>query len=204
MSNLLAFAFTALLIELTPGPNMGYIAISALSRGRAAGFALIFGIALGLLLAGLAAATGLAVFIQSNDTVYQILRWAGVLYLLWLAWDGWRSANETSPHITDTKSTGATYFRRGLITNLLNPKAAVFYIATLPQFIDPVRPTLPQSLTLTLIYVAIATAIHAVIVITGTQAGSFLANEARIVKIRRVLSGLLAVTAIWLAVSTHQ
>ncbi|WKL56366.1 LysE family translocator [Asticcacaulis sp. ZE23SCel15] len=202
MSNLLAFAFTALLIELTPGPNMGYIAITALSRGRAAGFALIFGIALGLLLAGFVAATGLAVFIQSNDIVYQILRWAGVLYLLWLAFDGWRSANETSPHFTDTKSTGATYLRRGLITNLLNPKAAVFYIATLPQFIDPGRPTLPQSLTLTLIYVAIATAIHAVIVITGTQAGSFLANEARMVKIRRVLSGLLAVTAFWLAFST--
>lgn len=202
MLNLAAFAFTALLIELTPGPNMSYIAITALSRGRAAGFALIGGIAVGLLLVGLLAATGLAVFIQSNNTVYQILRWAGVLYLLWLAWDGWRTANETSPHTVDTTSTATTYFRRGLITNLLNPKAAVFYVATLPQFIDPSRPALPQSLTLTLIYVTIATAIHAVIVITGTQARSFLAHEARMVKIRRVLSGLLAVAAVWLAIST--
>lgn len=202
MLNLLAFAFTALLIELTPGPNMGYIAITALSRGRAAGFALIGGIALGLLLAGLLAATGLAVAIQSNPVLYQILRWAGVLYLLWLAVDGWRTANETSPHTTDSLTRASTYFRRGLITNLLNPKAAVFYIATLPQFIEPAHSALTQSLSLTLIYVAIATTIHGLIVIGCTRADLLLTNTSRMTKIRRLLSALLAVTAIWLAFST--
>lgn len=202
MPNLLAFVFTALLIELTPGPNMSCIAITALSRGRAAGFALIGGIALGLLLAGLLAATGLAVAIQSNPVLYQILRWAGVLYLLWLAVHGWRTANETSPHTADNLSKASTFFRRGLITDLLNPKAAVFYIATLPQFIEPGNSALAQSLSLTLLYVAIATAIHGLIVIGGARADHLMANAARMTKIRRVMSGLLALTAIWLAVST--
>ena len=84
---LLAFILTCLVIELTPGPNMAYLALLSASIGRRAGFAATLGVALGLLIVGLAAALGLAAVIANSRLLYEALRWAGVLYLFWLAWE---------------------------------------------------------------------------------------------------------------------
>ena len=86
---LLAFAATALIVELTPGPNMAYLAALSLSKGVRAGAAAVAGVALGLSLSGIAAALGLAAIIDSSRFLYEVLRWGGVAYLLWLAWEGW-------------------------------------------------------------------------------------------------------------------
>lgn len=116
---LLAFILTCLVIELTPGPNMAYLAVLGVSIGRRAGFAATLGIALGLLIVGLAAALGLAVVIANSRLLYEALRWAGALYLFWLAWEAWRR-EDTLP---DTAAAGdSKYFLRGLVTNLLNPR----------------------------------------------------------------------------------
>ena len=90
------------------------------------------GIALGLLGAGLAAALGLAALIDAFPPVYNVLRWAGVLYLLWLAWEGWRGSEGSPVEAGRIGWAQAVYFRRGLITNLLNPKAFLFYLASCP------------------------------------------------------------------------
>ena len=164
-----AFALAALLIELTPGPNMTYLAIVSVSDGWRAGFATVAGVALGLAAIGLIAAFGVAAIIQSSDTLYEILRWAGVAYLLWLAFEGWRgeAAQDEAP-------THARFFLRGLVTNLLNPKAAVFYIAVLPKFVDNALPVLSQTLTLSAVYVTVATLIHSVIVLLAGSLEPFL------------------------------
>ena len=94
---LLTFAVTCLLLELTPGPNKAYLALLSAGKGRRAGFAATLGVALGLLVVGLAAALGLTALIASSRTLYEALRWGGVLYLLWLAYEGWRGEEETSP-----------------------------------------------------------------------------------------------------------
>jgi threonine/homoserine/homoserine lactone efflux protein len=137
---LLAFAITCLVIELTPGPNMAYLAVLSAREGRRAGFAATLGVALGLLIVGLAAALGLTAAITSSRLLYEGLRWAGVIYLLWLAWEGWRAENETSPGKAVVDPADSKFFLRGLITNLLNPKAGIFYIAVLPTFVDETRP----------------------------------------------------------------
>jgi threonine/homoserine/homoserine lactone efflux protein len=192
-----AFALAALLIELTPGPNMTYLAIVSVSDGWRAGFATVAGVALGLATIGLIAALGVAALIQSSDTLYEMLRWAGVAYLLWLAWEGWRgeAAREEVP-------TDASYFLRGLVTNLLNPKAAVFYVAVLPKFVDASLPLLAQTLTLSAVYVTIATLIHALIVLLAGSLEPLLTDPAREQKVRRALSLLLALVALWFAWST--
>lgn len=192
-----AFALAALLIELTPGPNMTYLAIVSVSNGWRAGFATVAGVALGLAAVGLVAAFGVAAIIQSSDTLYEILRWSGVFYLLWLAYEGWRgeAARESAP--TDTG-----YFLRGLVTNLLNPKAAVFYVAVLPKFVDASLPVLAQTLTLSAVYVAIATLIHALIVLLAGSLEPLLTDPALERHVRRVLSLLLALVALWFAWST--
>ena len=136
LNPLLAFALTALIIEITPGPNMTYLAALSLSSGMRTGFAAVAGIAIGLATYGIVAALGLAAVIDNSPLLYGLLRWGGVAYLLWLAWEAWSSERETSPDATAGPD-GEPWiaFRRGLVTNLLNPKAAVFYIAVLPEFI---------------------------------------------------------------------
>jgi threonine/homoserine/homoserine lactone efflux protein len=100
------------------------------------------------------------------------------------------------------KDADRRYFARGLLTNLLNPKAAIFYVAVLPTFIIAERPVLSQTITLTAIYVSIATVIHALIVELAGTLEPFLNDSRRERIARRALSALLAAVAIWFAFST--
>lgn len=198
-SSLISFALTSFLIELTPGPNMTYLALVAARDGRRSGFATVAGITLGLAIIGIVAAFGVAELVQASRLLYEGLRWAGVLFLLYLAWEGWTAGTDVVA--SDGQSDGR-YFMRGLVTNLLNPKAAVFYVAVLPTFLDASRPALPQTISLTTIYVLVATLIHSAIVALAGALEPFL-NDPRREKIaRRVLSALLACVAIWFGWST--
>jgi threonine/homoserine/homoserine lactone efflux protein len=204
LSLLLAFALTALVIEITPGPNMTYLAALSLSSGMRTGFAAVAGIALGLMTYGVIAAFGLAAAIDHSPLLYGLLRWGGVAYLLWLAWEAWSDKEDIAP---DAASDGAARpwpaFRRGVITNLLNPKAAVFYVAVLPEFVRAeTGSVVRQTLILSVVYVAIASLIHATIV---TLAGSLqstidVANNRKTV--RRVFALALIAIAFWFAFTT--
>ncbi len=201
---LIAFIVTCTIIELTPGPNMGYLAIVSLGNGRKAGLAVTIGIALGLMIVGIASAMGVATIISNSPFLYQTLRIGGVLYLLWLAWDGWKSSAETSASVVqNSDEDNFKFFKRGLITNLLNPKAALFYVAILPTFITANAHLTAQAITLSMIYVCIATIIHLTIVILANGARRFLDNEKKQQIIRRILSALLAGIALWFAWSTR-
>jgi threonine/homoserine/homoserine lactone efflux protein len=203
---LLAFALTALIIEIMPGPNMTYLAALSLSGGMRTGFAAVAGIAIGLLTYGVVVALGLAAVIDNSPLLYGLLRWGGVAYLLWLAWKAWSSERETSPDATDgPDGEPRIAFRRGLITNLLNPKAAVFYVAVLPEFIRPgAGSVMSQTLALSAVYVTIATAIHAGIVALAGSLQSMVAasNSRRLV--RRLLALALVIITVWFALATGQ
>jgi threonine/homoserine/homoserine lactone efflux protein len=201
LATVAGFALTSFLIELTPGPNMAWLAIATLTTGRANGFAAVAGIGLGLLAVGIAAALGLAALITAVPSLYQTLRWAGVAYLLWLAYDGWKSAGDP-PEEALASTKRAQYFRRGLITNLLNPKAAVFYLAVLPPFL-PENAGLSETLMLSLVYVAVATAVHAGIVALASLAAPLLTSDRKRTLTARVLSALLALVALWFAWKTR-
>jgi threonine/homoserine/homoserine lactone efflux protein len=203
-ATLLAFALTCVIIEITPGPNMAWLAALSLSRGWRTGLAAVAGVALGLSVYGVAAALGVATIIENSTFLYEALRWGGVAYLLWLAWDAWSTADETAPDdVAGTNHEWASAFRRGLITNLLNPKAAVFYVAMLPDFVNVGAGRIAvQTLTLSAIYVLIATLIHAGIVISASQLRTVIAKPAQVRRIRRALALALAAIAIWFAFST--
>ena len=87
---LLSFIITCIIIELTPGPNMAYLAVLSISEGKKAGYAATAGIALGLLTIGIIAALGIATLISNSPMAYQVLKYTGTAYLLWLAWDTWK------------------------------------------------------------------------------------------------------------------
>jgi threonine/homoserine/homoserine lactone efflux protein len=198
-ATILSFTLASFLIELTPGPNMTYLALVAASDGRRAGFMTVLGVALGLAVVGIVAAVGVSEMIQASNLLYEGLRWAGVVFLLYLAWEGWTSGVDVT---AQGERSHGRYFSRGLMTNLLNPKAAVFYVAVLPTFLDPGRPPLPQTIALTAIYVAVATAVHAAIVVLAGSLEPLLNDPRREVIARRSLSALLAAVALWFAWST--
>jgi threonine/homoserine/homoserine lactone efflux protein len=195
-----AFVTTSILIELTPGPNMGYLAIVALTQGRRAGFAAVAGVLLGLSIIGAAAAFGVAALIQASPLIYKGLRYAGIAFLLYLAWEGWRGGD--TQYIAEQGLTAQ--FLRGLTSNMLNPKAAVFYVAVLPEFVDAARPVFAQAVTLTVAYVLVATIIHATIVVLAGSLRPWLSGGEKEVFVRRALSLALAGFAFWFAITTAQ
>jgi threonine/homoserine/homoserine lactone efflux protein len=202
-SPLIAFLVTATIIELTPGPNMGYLAVLAVSAGRRAGLAATAGVAVGLLGAGIASSLGLAAIVAASNLVYELLRWGGVFYLLWLAWEGWRDAPVGIEKPVDASShTG--FFLRGFITNLLNPKAVIFYLSVFPAFIDDDRPLLVQTAILLAIYVTVATVIHSSVVVGAAAIRPILENQGNITAVRRVMSVSLVLVAAWLLYTTRR
>lgn len=194
------FALASMLIELTPGPNMAWLVLLTLGEGRKAGLAAVLGVALGLAAVGGAAALGLAALVSASPVLWNLLRWSGVAFLLWLAWDGWRGASDGAGVAHRVGPRAA--FRRGLVTNLLNPKAALFFVAVLPGFVDDGAPALPQTLALSAIYVAVATAIHAGLVLLAGVARPVILQPRRERTVRRGLSVLLALVAVWFAWSS--
>ncbi len=179
---------------------MAYLAALTMAEGRGAGLRAVAGVALGLALIGAAAAFGLTEVLTRSPIAWHALRWAGVAYLLWLAWEGWHGGGETSPGTA--RGGDLRHFGRGLTTNLLNPKAALFYVALLPKFISPDAPALPQALALTALSVAVATTIHLAIVLLAAQAHRILNSPAQARTVRRLLALALVGVAVWFAAST--
>jgi threonine/homoserine/homoserine lactone efflux protein len=177
---------------------MAYLTALAVSRGRRAGLAAVAGVALGLALLGMLAALGLQALILASPWLYQSIRAVGFLYLLWLAWETWQS---TSVEANEGESLDS--FKKGLFTNLLNPKAGVFYISILPTFVDPAEANIAtQSIMLASLYVAVATLIHVLIVLFADAAGRNLSSAKRIIYIRRSLAIGLAAVALWFLLKT--
>ena len=196
--DLLGFVLASVLVELTPGPNMTYLAILAVREGRRSGYVAVAGVALGLALLGAIAALGLAALISASPVLYSILRWAGVLYLFYLAWSSWMSANKPADADGDGK-----YFLQGLVTNLLNPKAAIYFVAVVPSFLPPGRLEPSAFALLATVYVLIATAIHlAIVTLSGTLAPVLERGAGRVV-VARFMAIALACVALWLAWATR-
>lgn len=196
---ILAFVLTSLLVELTPGPNMTYLALAALRDGRRAGYAAVAGVALGLALVGLAAGLGVSELIAASPVIYQGMKWAGVAYFAYLTLESWTDAGSGAGAAPPAD---AQLFRRGLITNLLNPKAVIFYVAVMPAFFDPTQPMLGQALVLSGVYVLVATAVHLAIVTLAGALRPVLTNAGLMGMAGKVFAVPLAGVGLWIAFAT--
>jgi threonine/homoserine/homoserine lactone efflux protein len=194
-----SFIIAAIMIELTPGPNMTWLAVLGASRGRTAALAAVAGIALGLAVAAIVAGVGLSALLYQFPVLFEALRWAGTLYLFYLAYDAWVDADAA---ISLAEGPVSRNFVQGVLSNTLNPKAYLFYAAILPQFVEPARDGPSQIATLSAIYVSIATIIHAGIAVMAGQAAEFLKWSPNAVLLRKVLAVLIAAAAVWFFIST--
>ena len=189
-SSLLGFALIAFGLVLTPGPNMIYLISRSTTQGSAAGFVSLGGVALGFVFYMLCAAFGITALLLAVPYAYDALRLAGAAYLLWLAWQavkpGGRSPFQVKKLAVDSPR---KLFVMGFVTNLLNPKIAMLYLALLPQFIDPAGSVLLQSVVLGAIQIAISISVQAMIVLAAGSITLFLAQRPAWMQVQRYLMG---------------
>lgn len=195
-------ALVALTMVLTPGPNMIYLASRSISQGRRAGMLSLSGVAVGFLAYLTAASLGLTAVFFAVPALFVVIKTAGAAYLGYLAWrmlrPGGRSAFEVS---NLERHSSFRLFGMGFVTNILNPKIALMYVALIPQFVDPSRgPVWQQSLLLGTIQILVAVTVNAMIVLASSSISSFLTRRPVWLSIQKWLAGgILGVFAVRMA-----
>lgn len=201
------FLLAVAMIELTPGPNMSWLAIVAARRGRRAALACVAGVTLGLGIWMLAAVLGVGRVLIEHRSVYEVIRWAGVVYLLWLAWEAWSAPSIAGTEADRTDRADGdrrALFLRGLGANLLNPKVAAFYTALLPTFIREERGAVTaQSLTFGALHLLVATGVHTLIVVSAAGAGAVALRHLDDRRARALMAAGIALIALWMAWETR-
>lgn len=206
-SRLLAFALVALGLVLTPGPNMIYLVSRSICQGRVAGLISLGGIALAFVLYMLCAALGITALLLTVPLAYDVLRLAGMAYLLWLAWQALKPGGRSPFQLRQLeRDSPRKLFAMGFLTNLLNPKAAVLYLSLLPQFISPGHGgVLLQSVTLGATQMTISLSVNAMIVLMAGSIARFLAGRPFWLAVQRWLMGtVLAGLALHMAAQSRR
>lgn len=204
-SQLLAFALISLGMVLTPGPNMVYLISRSIAQGPAAGLISLAGVALGFVFYMVCAALGITALVIAVPYAYDALRLAGAAYLLYLAWQAVKPGGRSPFQVLQVrdlpKDGPRKLFLMGLLTNLLNPKAAVLYLSLLPQFISPEHGNvLMQSLLLGSAQIAISVMVNALIaVLAGSIAGFLVARPLWLTAQRWLMGTVLAAFAVRMA-----
>ena len=182
LSTLLLFATACVVLTATPGPDMLLIASRSVSQGRRSGFVTLAGIQVGTYVHAGAAALGLSQLLLLVPIAYDAVKWAGAVYLLYLAWATLKSARGAVElqKTSDAAPLGAI-FRQGLVTNLLNPKMALFVLALFPQFVNAASGSVAlQVMVLATILNAIGLIVNgAVIMVAGHSRTYFIKSSGR-------------------------
>ncbi|VTU30450.1 Homoserine/homoserine lactone efflux protein [Variovorax sp. SRS16] len=201
------FALAALVLVLTPGPNMIYCVSRTLCQGRSAGLISLAGVVLGFLVHLMAAALGLTALLLAVPLAFDTIRLTGAAYLLWLAWQAVKPGGTAPfearllPH-----DRPARLFSMGFLTNLLNPKVAMFYLSFFPQFLHPDRGSvLLQSLALGAVQIGVSGGINALLVLGAAGLTRFLSKSQGWLRAQRYLMGsVLAALAVRIAVTDRK
>jgi threonine/homoserine/homoserine lactone efflux protein len=193
-SRLALFVAAALLLLVVPGPSVLYIVTQSVSHGRRAGIVSVAGITTGTLVHITAATVGLSALLASSALAFDVVKYLGAAYLIAVGirrlagWEG-----ETGPRARDTRDLGRLY-RQGIVVNTLNPKTALFFLAFLPQFVDPGRGT-PwlQILALGLLFAALGFFSDGAWALVAGTLGERLRRSRRFPAVQRYVSGLVFV-----------
>jgi len=164
-ATVLLFALATFLLTVSPGPGVLYVTARSLAQGRRAGFASMFGIEFGEVVWIAAAATGVAALLSTSVAALDALRLAGAAYLVYLGIQRWRQVGST---LAPQPAPIGRIFVQGFVTQILNPKVAVFFVAFLPQFLNPAQPIAAQVIALGAVYIAIAIAVDATYVLAAS------------------------------------
>jgi len=186
----LTFLAAALLVAVTPGPGIFYVAARTLAGGRAAGLASSVGLGLGGLVHVAAGAVGVSALVMASAEAFTALKLVGAVYLIWLGVKAWREARVATP--IDLPTTGSMRaLRDGIVVEALNPKTAAFFLAFIPQFVDASRPVAGQFIVLGLVSVSLNTIADIVMAFSTAMARARLGQRPQLIVRARQASGLV-------------
>jgi threonine/homoserine/homoserine lactone efflux protein len=189
-ANLALFLAAALVVAVTPGPGIFYVAARTLAGGRDEGLASSVGTGLGGLVHVVAGAVGVSAIVMASAEAFTVLKFAGALYLVWLGIKTIREARLAAPARVGV--TGARRaFREGIVVEALNPKTAAFFLAFIPQFVDPAGDVALQFAVLGLVSVVLNTAADVVVAFMAARARTALVERPRVIRRIREGSGAL-------------
>ena len=196
----LPFLFATVILLATPGPTILLVVSYALAQGRGVALAVVAGVILGDLLAMSATLLGLGVILTTSATLFTAMKWVGAAYLAWMGWRMIRSAGTATADLADvaSKSRGMA-FRDSALVTLLNPKSIGFFVAFVPQFIDPSAPVAPQFGVMVATFVGLGGVNALAYALLAARLRSKVARPDRMAWLQRgsgaVLIGLAAFTA---------
>ncbi|BEP33717.1 LysE family translocator [Variovorax sp. V59] len=198
LATLALFLLAVLALFLSPGPNMAFVLSHGVAHGPRGGFAAALGISSADLVHTLFAATGVTALVAAWPPSFDLLRYAGALYLLWLAVQAVRSGGGLLAGARAQPSAFARIVRMAFLNNLVNPKALLFFMVFLPQFVDPARGSVPlQLVQLGVMLSAAALAFNTLLGACSGQVGRWLQRRPGTEKFQR---GLLALVMVGLAI----
>lgn len=145
----ITYCLAVAILLVMPGPVVTLVVANSLSHGSRSGLATVAGAASGNAIVLIASAVGVIAFFAWLNEAFEFVRWAGAAYLIWLGINAWRTERAEAPTVSESQRTSRAVFLQGFLTGVTNPKAIVFYVAFLPQFIDPRLPSGPQLLAMT-------------------------------------------------------
>ncbi|KUN28869.1 lysine transporter LysE [Streptomyces antibioticus] len=188
----LAFLLTTLVVVATPGTGVVYTLAAGLSRGRRASVVAAFACTLGIVPHVLATVTGLAALLNASAAAFQVLKYAGVAYLLWMAWASLRDRDAiTAEPDAPAPSSAGRVIARGVLINLLNPKLTIFFFAFLPQFVSAGEPhALPRMLALSGVFMLATFVVFAAYGVLAASVRSHVISRPRVMTwLRRSFAG---------------
>ena len=196
----LPFLFATVILLATPGPTILLVVSYALAQGRGVALAVVAGVILGDLLAMSATLLGLGVILTTSATLFTAMKWAGAAYLAWMGWRMIRSAGTATADLAQVAGKSrSTAFRDSALVTLLNPKSIGFFVAFVPQFIDPSAPVAPQFGVMIATFVCLGGVNALAYALLAAQLRSKVARPDRMAWLQRgsgaVLIGLAAFTA---------
>lgn len=189
---LIGFLVTSIALTLMPGPDNIYVLTQSITKSQKTGIAISFGLVSGVWVHTLAAATGLSLILKQSETVFQIIKYFGVAYLLFLTYQAWNDKSQTL-ELNNEKTENQSFnfwklARKGFLMNVLNPKVSLFFIVFLPQFVskDGFSPMI-QMLILGVIFMLQAFLIFSAIAMASGFFSKYL-SKPKTWKIKRIVN----------------
>ncbi|ELS53086.1 putative RhtB family transporter [Streptomyces viridochromogenes Tue57] len=187
----IAFLLTTLVVVATPGTGVVYTLAAGLSRGRRASVVAAFACTLGIVPHMLATVTGVAALLNASAAAFQILKYAGVAYLLYMAWATLRDREAITVEQRSAPLSAGRVIVQGVLINLLNPKLTIFFFAFLPQFVSPGEPhALPRMLALSGVFMLATFVVFAAYGVLAASVRSHVISRPRVMTwLRRSFAG---------------
>ena len=197
------FLITTLVVVATPGTGVLYTVAAGLSRGSRASIVAATGCTLGIVPHMVAAITGLAALLHTSALAFQVLKYAGVAYLLWMAWTTVREKGALTVDEDAAPRSTSRVIGRGVLLNILNPKLTIFFFAFLPQFVDAgAGSTLPQMLALSGVFMLVTFAVFVVYGVCAAAVRRRVVSRPEVMTwLRRVFAGAFVALGARLAVA---